>query len=143
MIRDTTPWEVIQKDGSRTGPFTVSALLKEVQEGRISKDANVSQVGKSEVSSAKSVIAGKPDNVMHLKCGQCGGSMKKNEGTSEKWQKQIIALLVFCSAVAAALFIPFGWIFGIPVALVSMFYGAKGKKRWICQNCGYFFDRAK
>lgn len=79
---------------------------------------------------------------MDITCKQCGNGMRRTVRGEHSCAVQLLAVAVFFFGVALLFVFPIGTIIGIFLMLASLGMGYKRRKVWLCDKCGYFFDRA-
>jgi len=68
-----------------------------------------------------------------IKCEKCGGEMKKRRETST-----ILALFLILIGFGLLFVIP---VIGIVFLIIGLILGSKVRYLWVCQGCGYKFER--
>lgn len=80
---------------------------------------------------------------MNLRCGYCGGTMRKKTVSKGNCAGAVKALIVLCIGVAVFILIPVvGWVVGPLICLYALFIGGTTQKIWRCSQCGSMHQRA-
>lgn len=77
-----------------------------------------------------------------IECKQCGGTMREKDQVKQDRGVQVVALLLFLVGLALLAFFPLGTIAGVLVMIFTWRMGYKTIRTWVCESCGYFFERA-
>lgn len=67
--------------------------------------------------------------------------MRRTKRAEHNIALQLLAVVVFIVGVVLLFVIPVGTIIGIILMLASLSMGYKRRKVWLCDRCGYFFER--
>lgn len=77
-------------------------------------------------------------------CQQCGHAMKRTKRTERNMALQLLGIpLFFFGLWMMIAWFPLGSILGLIVIVVAARLGYARKPVWLCDGCGYFFERAK
>jgi hypothetical protein len=67
--------------------------------------------------------------------------MNKDVKTESNMALQVLALVLFFFGLVIAFIFPIGTILGLAIMLGCVRMGYKRRKVWLCNDCGYFFER--
>lgn len=80
----------------------------------------------------------------YVTCQQCGNAMARTKRTERNMALQLLGIpLFFLGLWMAVAWFPLGLLPGLILVIVSARLGYDKKPVWMCNNCGYFFERAK
>jgi len=74
-------------------------------------------------------------------CPQCDTEMEKSTEAERNTALRILSVLLFLGSILLILVVPIGIVVGIPLMLISLFFGFRKRKMWKCPNCDYDFER--
>ncbi|WP_045860339.1 hypothetical protein [Teredinibacter purpureus] len=77
-----------------------------------------------------------------LDCEKCGTEMNKTSRSEHNYGLQVLGVILFIVGVICLFIVPIGTIIGVILMILSARLGFKKSKVWLCNNCGYFFNRA-
>lgn len=77
----------------------------------------------------------------YLECKQCGGAMRQRTQAQHNLGAQLAGVVVFLVGLFAAVALPLGIFWGGALMLGSLFLGYRKRKLWVCESCGYHFER--
>ena len=75
-------------------------------------------------------------NLKELKCEKCGGVMYKSRRSLG-----MVGFIIMGAGVAAAYYI--STLLSVILIIVGLIIGFKIRYSWICEDCGYKFEREK
>jgi len=68
--------------------------------------------------------------------------MEETTKTEKSLGLQLLGVILFLIGLALLVIFPIGTIAGIILVIGATRLGHTKKNVWLCQNCGYFFERA-
>lgn len=74
-------------------------------------------------------------------CPQCDTEMEKSSEAERSMALRALSALLFLGSILLIFIVPIGIVVGIPLMLISLFFGFRKRKIWKCPNCGYYFER--
>lgn len=80
---------------------------------------------------------------MQVTCKQCGSNMKRTTKGESNLGLQLAGVLLFLLGVFLLFLFPIGTFVGVFLMVGAARLGYKKRKLWVCDGCGYFFERVK
>lgn len=79
----------------------------------------------------------------NVQCQQCGREMHKTVRGQSNFVAQVFGVVLFIVGLVLLVFFPIGTLIGALLMVASLKMGYTRTKVWMCNSCGYFFERGK